>query len=109
MAKLPFRLTAASFADRGETLPETDALTFTEDGLLSPTQHIVRIFTLHGTWQTELRGHVGNLFQNGPQFVKLIPAIVGDMKMLLVRRCFKDPNRKQRVPFLASRLRLQRA
>ena len=37
------------------------------------------------------------------------PAAVGDMKMLLIRRCPKDPNRKQRVPFLVSRRRLQRA
>ena len=29
--------------------------------------------------------------------------------MLLIRRCNKDPHRKQRVPFLVSRLRLQRA
>ena len=29
--------------------------------------------------------------------------------MLLVRRCPKDPNRKQRVPFLVSRRRLERA
>ena len=105
----PFRLTAANYADVGDALPETDALTFFEEEILSPIQHIVRIFTLHSTGQTELRGHVGNLFQNGPQYVRQIPAVVGDMKMLLVRRCPKDPNRKQRVPFLASRLRLQRA
>ena len=29
--------------------------------------------------------------------------------MLLIRRCNKDPHRKQRVPFLVSRLRLERA
>ena len=52
---------------------------------------------------------MGNLFQKGPQFVRDIPAAVGDMKMLLIRRCNKDPHRKQRVPFLVSRLRLERA
>ncbi len=60
----------ANYADPGETLPETDALTFFEEELLSPIQHLVRIFTLYGTGQCELRGHVGNLFQNGPQFVR---------------------------------------
>ena len=109
MPKEPFRFTAANFADPGETLPETDALTFFEEELLSPIQHLVRIFTLYSTGQCELRGHVGNLFQNGPQFVRDIPAAVGDMKMLLIRRCPKDPHRKQRVPFLVSRLRLERA
>ena len=49
---------------------------------------------------------MGNLFQNGPQFVRDIPAAIGDMKMLLIRRCPKDPHRKQRVPFLVSRRRL---
>ena len=109
LPKEPFRLTAANHADPGDSLPETDALTFFEEEILSPIQHLVRIFTLYGTGQCELRGHVGNLFQNGPQFVRDIPAAVGDMKMLLIRRCNKDPHRKQRVPFLASRLRLERA
>ena len=68
--KEPFRLTAANYAYPGETLPETDALTFFEEEILSPIQHIVRIFTLYGTGQCELRGHVGNLFQNGPQYVR---------------------------------------
>ena len=90
-------------------MPETDALTFFEEEILSPIQHIVRIFTLHATGQCELRGHVGNLFQNGPQYVRSIPAAIGDMKMLLIRRCPKDPNRKQRIPFLVSRRRLERA
>ena len=103
------RFTAANYADPGETLPETDALTFFEEEILSPIQHIVRIFTLHATGQCELRGHVGNLFQNGPQYVRSIPAAIGDMKMLLIRRCPKDPNRKQRIPFLVSRRRLERA
>ena len=101
LPKEPFRLTAANHADPGDSLPETDALTFFEEEILSPIQHLVRIFTLYGTGQCELRGHVGNLFQNGPQFVRDIPAAVGDMKMLLIRRCNKDPHRKQRVPFLA--------
>ena len=30
-------------------------------------------------------------------------------QMLLIRRCAKDPTRKQRVPFLVSRRRLERA
>ena len=47
LPKEPFRLTAENFADPGDTLPETDALTFFEEKLLSPIQHIVRIFTLH--------------------------------------------------------------
>lgn len=109
LPKEPFRLTAANHADPGDSLAETDALTFFEEEILSPIQHLVRIFTLYGTGQCELRGHVGNLFQNGPQFVRDIPAAVGDMKMLLIRRCNKDPHRKQRVPFLVSRLRLERA
>ena len=109
LPKEPVRLTAKNFADPGDPLPETDALTFFEEKILSPIQHIVRIFTLHATGQCELRGHVGNLFQNGPQYVRNIPAAVGDMKMLLIRRCPKDPNRKQRVPFLVSRRRLENA
>ena len=109
MPKEPLRFTAANYADPGETMPETDALTFFEEEILSPIQHIVRIFTLHTTGQCELRGHVGNLFQNGPQYVRNIPAAIGDMKMLLIRRCPKDPNRKQRAPFLVSRRRLERA
>ena len=107
--KLPFRLTADNYAYPGKTLKETDALSFFEEEILSPIQHIVRIFTLHATGQCELRGHVGNLFQNGPQYVRQIPAVVGDMKMLLIRRCPKDASRKQRLPFLVSRLRLERA
>eukprot|EP00435_Cladocopium_sp_Y103_P046401 s3767_g13.t1 len=38
-----------------------------------------------------------------------IHAAAGDMKMLLIKRCNKDPHRKQQVPFLVSRLRLERA
>ena len=109
MPKEPLRFTSANYADPGETLPETDALSFFEEEILSPIQHIVRICTLHATGQCELRGHVGNLFQNGPQYVRSIPAAIGDMKMLLIRRCPKDPNRKQRIPFLVSRRRLERA
>ena len=66
LPKEPFRLTAANHADPGDSLPETDALTFFEGEILSPIQHLVRIFTLYGTGQCELRGHVGNLFQHGP-------------------------------------------
>ena len=80
MPKEPLRFTSANYADPGETLPETDALTFFEEEILSPIQHIVRIFTLHATGQCELRGHVRNLFQNGPQYVRNIPAAIGDMK-----------------------------
>ena len=109
LPKEPLRFTAGNYADPGEALPETDELTFFEEEILSPIQHIVRIFTLHATGQCELRGHVGNLFQNGPQYVRNIPAAIGDMKMLLIRRCPKDPNRKQRIPFLVSRRRLERA
>jgi len=47
LPKQPCRLTAENFADPGDTLPETGALTFFEEKLLSPIQHIVRIFTLH--------------------------------------------------------------
>ena len=83
LPKEPLRFTKANYADPGETLPETDALSFFEEEILSPIQHIVRIFTLHATGQCELRGHVGNLFQNGPQYVRNIPAVIGDMKMLL--------------------------
>ena len=63
LPKEPFRLTAANHADAGDSLAETDALTFFEEEILSPIQHLVRIFTLYGTGQCELRGHVGNLFQ----------------------------------------------
>ena len=108
LPKEPFRLTAENFADPDDALPETDVFTFFEEELLSPIQRIVRIFTLHATGQCELRGHVGNLFQNGP-YIRQIPAVVGDMKMLFFRRCPKDPNRKQRVPFLVSRVRLEKA
>ena len=105
----PVRLTDANWMDPGISLPETDALTFFEEEILSPIQSIIRIFTLYNTGQCELRGHVGNMYQDGPQYVRQIPALVGDMKMLLIRRCPKNPQRKQRVPFLVSRRRLQRA
>jgi len=57
LPKEPFRLTAANHADPGDSLPETDALTFFEEEILSPIQLLVRIFTLYGTGQCELRGH----------------------------------------------------
>ena len=44
----------------------------------------MRSFTLRTTGQCELRGHVGNLFQNGTQYVRQMPALVGDTKTLLV-------------------------
>ena len=105
----PVRLTDENWMDPGASLPETDALTFFEEEIMSPIQSIIRIFTLYSTGQCELRGHVGNMHQDGPQYVRQIPALVGDMKMLLIRRCPKNPQRKQRVPFLVSRRRLQRA
>ena len=77
MPKEPLRFAVGNYADPGETLPETDALTFFEEEILSPIQHIVRIFTLHATGQCELRGHVENLFPNGPQYVRSIPAAIG--------------------------------
>ena len=105
----PVRYTGGNYMDPGPTLPETDALSFFEEEILSPIQHIIRIFTLYATGQVECRGHVGNMMQNGPQYVRQIPALVGDMKYLLIRRCPKSPYRKQRVPFLASAKRLERA
>ena len=75
----PLRWTQHNFVDPGEALPETDALSYFEEEILSPIQHMVRIFTLYGTGQCELRGHVGNLFQNGPQFVRDIPAADPEM------------------------------
>ena len=49
LPRYSFRFTAANYADPGVSLPETDALMFFEEKLLSPIQHIVRIFTLHAT------------------------------------------------------------
>eukprot|EP00434_Breviolum_minutum_P034662 symbB.v1.2.030682.t1/scaffold3473.1/size82075/2 len=59
LPKEPVRLTAKNFADPGDPLPETDALTFFEEEILSPIQHIVRIFTLHATGQCLFSGDDG--------------------------------------------------
>ena len=92
LPKPHFRLTAEKIADPGETtLPETNALALFDKELLSLSQQIARIFALHATGHCELRGHIGNAFQNGPLYVRQIPAVVGDMKMLSIRRCPKDP------------------
>ena len=93
----------------GPTYKVLDDLTYFEEQLLSPIQPVVRIFTLHGTGLTEARGHVANWVQNGPEYVRAIPLKAGDAKILLVRRFPKDPNRKQRVPFVVSRQRLEAA
>ena len=74
----------------GRTFSALDALTFFEEELLSPIQPVVRIFTLYQTGQAELRGHVANWAQAGPQWVREIPAKAGDSKILLVRRFPKD-------------------
>ena len=70
---------------------------------------MVRVYTLSGTGLTEMRGHVVNLTQSGPQFVREIPARAHELNILLVRRFPRDPNRKQRVPFLTSPRRLEAA
>ena len=70
---------------------------------------MVRVYTLYATGSTQLRGHVINVAQGGPQFVREIPARARDLNVLLVRRFPRDPNRKQRVPFLASPRRLEAA
>ena len=88
--------------DIGDTFPELDALSFFEEEILAPIQPMVRVYTLYATGLTELRGHVINVAQGGPQFVREIPARARDLNILLVRRFPRDPNRKQRVPFLAS-------
>ncbi len=65
-------------------------------------QPMVRVYTLYGTGLTEMRGHVASWMQSGPQFVREIPARAHELNLLLVRRFPRDPNRKQRVPFIAS-------
>ena len=87
---LPKRLTADNHMSIGGTFPALDALTFFEEELLSPIQPVVRIFTLYQTGQAEMRGHVANWAQAGPQWVREIPAKAGDSKILLVRRFPKD-------------------
>ena len=100
---------AANDMDIEDTYPELDALTFFEEEILSPVQPMVRIYTLYGTGLTEMRGHVANWAQSGPQFVREIPARAQDLNILLIRRFPRDPNRKQRVPFVANPRRLEAA
>ena len=95
--------------DIGNTSPELDAFSFFEEEILAPIQPMVRVYTLYATGLTELRGHVINVAQGGPQFVREIPARARDLNILLIRRFPRDPNRKQRVPFLASPRRLEAA
>ena len=95
--------------DIGDTYEELDALTFFEEEILAPVQPMVRVYTLYGTGLTEMRGHVASWMQSGPQFVREIPARAHELNLLLVRRFPRDPNRKQRVPFIASPARLQAA
>ena len=95
--------------DIGDTYEELDALTFFEEEILAPVQPMVRVYTLYGTGLTEMRGHVASWMQSGPQFVRDIPARAHELNLLLVRRFPRDPNRKQRVPFIASPARLQAA
>ena len=100
---------AANDMDIDETHPEIDALTFFEEEILSPVQPMVRVYTLYGTGLTEMRGHVANWTQGGPQFVREIPARAKDLNVLLIRRFPRDASRKQRVPFVASPARLAAA
>ena len=93
----------------GPTFPAIDALTYFEEQLVAPIQPVVRIFTLYSTGLTELRGHVANWHQGGPQWVRDLPVKVGDAGILLIRRFPKDPQRKQRLPFIVSRRRLEAA
>ena len=102
----PEELTWLNDMSYGDTTAALDALTYFEEQLLSPIQPVVRIFTLYGTGQTEVRGHVANWVQGGPEFVRDVPLKAKDAKILLVRRFPKDPNRKQRVPFVVSGRRL---
>ncbi len=102
----PELFTAVNDMSIGEAFAALDALTYFEEQLLSPIQPVVRIFTLYGTGLTEMRGHVANWVQGGPQLVRDIPLKAKDAKILLVRRFPKDPARKQRVPFVVSARRL---
>ena len=76
---------------------------------MAPVRPVVRIYTLDGTGQTELRGHVANWVQGGPEFVRNVPLMPDEVEVLLVRRFPKVANRKQRVPFVVSRRRLEAA
>ena len=92
-----------------ETFPELDALTFFEEEVLAPIQPMMRVYTLYGTGLTEMRGHIANWTQAGPAFVREIPRPAKQLNILLIRRFPRDPNRKQRVPFIASPSRLRAA
>ena len=105
----PLEYTDANDMDIGCSHPVMDDLTFFEEELIAPVQPVVRIFTLDSTGQTEMRGHVANWVQAGPQWVRQIPVKAGDAKILLVRQYPKDRTRKQRVPFIASRSRMEAA
>lgn len=107
--KEPTFWTHANDMSIGQTYPALDALTYFEEQLLAPVQPLVRIFTLYSTGLTEMRGHVANWHQNGPQWVREIPVRARDAGILLIRRFPKDPQRKQRLPFVVSRRRLEAA
>lgn len=105
----PQSYTEANDCDIGGTTAALDELNYFEEQVLSPVQPMVRVYTLHSTGQTELIGHVANWAQRGPQWVREIPVRAGDIPVLLVRRCPRDPNRKPRVPFIARRALMKRA
>ena len=107
--KCPVMFCKGNDMDIGDTFPELDELTFFEEEILAPIQPMVRVYTLYATGMTELRGHVTNVAHGGPQFVREIPTRAHELNILLVRRFSKDPNRKQRVPFIANPKRLTAA
>ena len=84
--------------DIGDTFPELDALNFFEEEVLAPLQPMVRVYTLYATGLTELRGHVINVAQGGPQFVREIPARARDLNILLIRRFPKTPTASSVCP-----------
>ena len=92
---------AANHMDIEDTFEELDDLTFFEEEILAPIQPLVRVYTLYSTGLTEMRGHVANWAQNGPQTVREIPCKAKELKMLLIRRFPRDPDKSQRVPFMA--------
>ena len=100
---------AANDMDIEDTYGELDNLTFFEEEILAPIQPLVRVYTLYSTGLTEMRGHVANWAQNGPQTVREIPCKAKDLNLLLVRRYPRDPSKPQRVPFQASPARLTAA
>ena len=100
---------AANDMDIEDTYEELDNLTFFEEEILAPIQPLVRVYTLYSTGLTEMRGHVANWAQNGPQTVREIPCKAKDLNLLLVRRYPRDPSKPQRVPFQASPARLTAA